>query len=459
MKKLSLILLSSSFICASGMVSADSEVEQLKQQLESLKRDYEKRITALEKGLYQAQQKSQQNEEKLITAEEQAEEAELANDNDTETITNNVFNPQISLILDGRYANYKNDPDAYHITGYSLGGEAGLFSKGLSLGESELTLSSNIDQLFYGKITLSFADEDGNTELGIEEAFAQTSALYDGLTIKMGRFFSDIGYLNNQHAHAWDFADAPLIYRALFGDQYGDDGLQISYTAPTDLFINVGTEFFSGHQFPASGNHSGVGSWTTFVKLGGDFNVQNSWQIGLSHWQANNVDDRESNNRTNTGTTLFSGDSKINALDLIYKWSPNASKNHLKLQFEYFDRKEDGDVALDSFSSNNLSTYKGHQKGWYTQGIYQFNSQWRTGIRYDHLSSHSSGSNSLVLYDAGLEGDGYKPERYSAMIEWIPSEFSRIRLQYNNDQSYRDTDQQLFLQYTFSLGAHGAHSY
>ncbi len=60
--------------------------------------------------------------------------------------------------------------------------------------------------------------------MGIEEAFAQTSALYDGLNIKMGRFFSEIGYLNNQHAHAWDFAGAPLIYRAFFGDQYGNDG-------------------------------------------------------------------------------------------------------------------------------------------------------------------------------------------------------------------------------------------
>ena len=329
MKKINLILLSSSFLCASGMVSADPQVEELKRQLELLKHDYEQRITALEKGLHQAQQKALKNEEKLIATEEQAEEAELASDDSVETITKNAFNPQISLVLDGRYANYQNNPDNYRIAGYSLGGEAGLASEGLSLGESELTLSANIDQLFYGKLTLAFADENGSTEVGIEEAFAQTSALYDGLSVKMGRFFSDIGYLNNQHAHAWDFADAPLIYSALFGDQYGDDGVQISYTAPTDLFINVGTELFSGHQYPSSGNHSGIGSWTIFTMMGGDFNAQNSWQIGLSHWQANNVDERESNDITSTRSTLFSGDSKINAFDVIYKWAADASKNNL----------------------------------------------------------------------------------------------------------------------------------
>ena len=28
-----------------------------------------------------------------------------------------------------------------------------------------------------------------------------------------------IGYLNEQHAHAWDFSDAPLAYKAFFGGQ------------------------------------------------------------------------------------------------------------------------------------------------------------------------------------------------------------------------------------------------
>ena len=92
-------------------------------------------------------------------------------------------------MLGGRYANYGNNPENYSLPGYSLGGEAGLFSEGFSLGESELTVSAIIDSLFYGQLTLAFADEGGSTEVGIKEAFVQTSTLYEGLTIKLGRFF------------------------------------------------------------------------------------------------------------------------------------------------------------------------------------------------------------------------------------------------------------------------------
>jgi hypothetical protein len=45
------------------------------------------------------------------------------------------------------------------------------------------------------------------------------------------------------------------------------------------------------------------------------------------------------------------------------------------------------------------------------------------------------------------------------MAEWVPSEYSRIRLQYNRDDSYQISDDQFYLQYTFSIGAHGAHAF
>jgi hypothetical protein len=37
-------------------------------------------------------------------------------------------------------------------------------------------------------------------------------------TVRAGRFFSGIGYLNEQHAHTWDFVDTPLAYRAMLGN-------------------------------------------------------------------------------------------------------------------------------------------------------------------------------------------------------------------------------------------------
>jgi hypothetical protein len=99
------------------------------------------------------------------------------------------------------------------------------------------------------------------------------------------------------------------------------------------------------------------------------------------------------------------------------------------------------------------------QDGWYSQLIWQFDQNWRTGVRYDVLASDNSGSDPDVLNEAGLLANGYRPKRQSAMLEWIPSEFSRIRLQYNHDESWQQADSQWYLQYTFSLGAHGAHAY
>ena len=52
------------------------------------------------------------------------------------------------------------------------------------------------------------------------------------------------------------------------------------------------------------------------------------------------------------------------------------------------------------------------------------------------------------------------PTRTSVMLDWSPSEFSRLRAQYAWDQaSDGPTDEQFFLQYIYALGAHGAHKF
>jgi hypothetical protein len=56
--------------------------------------------------------------------------------------------------------------------------------------------------------------------------------------------------------------------------------------------------------------------------------------------------------------------------------------------------------------------------------------------------------------------DNWRPRRDSLMLDWSPSEFSRVRLQYSQDRAQPGSaDKQWFLQYQMSLGAHGAHSY
>ncbi|MEW8127409.1 MAG: hypothetical protein AB2749_19670, partial [Candidatus Thiodiazotropha endolucinida] len=376
-----------------------------------------------------------------------------------------AFNPDISLILDGRFGAFDNESD-YELPGFMLGGEAGRGEEGFHLGHNELAISANVDNLFYGKLTAAIADHEGDTEVELEEAFIETVALGNGLKIKAGRFFSAIGYLNQQHGHAWDFADAPLVYRGLFGNQLIDDGLQVSWVAPTDIYLQLGGELLRGERFPAGGaSNDGKGAGTLFAKIGGDMGESHAWQLGLSHWRAE-VEDRTSGGHHHEGEAeevpTYSGDSKVTGIDFVWKWAPlgNASERNFKLQGEYFIRDEEGDVIMDDGSeSPESTTYDGDQEGWYLQGIYQFMPRWRVGLRYDRLDSDNKGSDEEVLAEAGLDNEGHKPERITLMGDYSHSEFSRLRLQYARDDSYEDADDILMFQFVMSLGPHGAHRF
>ncbi|HEX7236877.1 MAG TPA: hypothetical protein VF405_07945, partial [Gammaproteobacteria bacterium] len=100
----------------------------------------------------------------------------------------------------------------------------------------------------------------------------------------------------------------------------------------------------------------------------------------------------------------------------------------------------------------------GTQSGFYIQGVYQFRPRWRAGLRYDRLDASNTVDFSGAAVFTPLS-DPHTPSRESAMVDFSNSEFSRFRLQVNRDDSRQQTDDQIVLQYTMSLGAHGAHRF
>ena len=126
---------------------------------------------------------------------------------------------------------------------------------------------------------------------------------------------------------------------------------------------------------------------------------------------------------------------------------------------EYFEREEDGDVELVGALTPEITTYKGKQKGWYMQAVYQFMPRWRVGLRYDELTADNTGADVAVLDEAGLVTNDHDPSRSTLMIDYSRSENSRVRLQVAQDDSYVDSDNIVTLQYIMSLGAHGAHKF
>lgn len=366
-------------------------------------------------------------------------------------VTSNAFNPAVSVILYGTYSrftrNYQED-----IHGFSPAGDAhGPAREGLSLQGSELVLSSNVDDKFYG-LLIARLEED---KVKVEEAYFQTLALPQGLTLKGGRFLSGIGYLNEQHPHFWDFVDIALPYRAMLGGNYGDDGVQLRWVAPAPLFVEAGAEVLRGENFPAGGAAKrGAGARSVFLNLGDDVGDSHSWRAGVARLEADARGRAFEDDAHNEYS--FTGKAPLNIANVVWKWAPmrNPAVTHFKFQAEYFQRDERGVYTFGAPTQD--VNYGPKQSGWYAQAVYQFMPRWRVGVRYDELKG---GTPPVALTGTLLDAEGHTPRRASIMADFSNSAFSRFRVQFSHNQTAAKDANEVYLQYIMSLGAHGAHKF
>jgi len=429
------------------VAGAADDVGALRAELQALKTEYGARVDALEARIQQLEAAPAVPAPEPVPAPETPAPKSAGGAS--------AFNPAISLILGGSYTSTSRDPEDWNIAGFPpSGGEVGPGERSFNLGESELTFAANIDPYFSGVLTAAIT---GENEIEVEEAFVRTTALPDGFTGKMGRFFSGFGYLNEVHAHAWDFVDQPLVYQAMFGGQSRQDGVQVKWLAPTDLFIELGAEAGNGDSYPATrGAGNGLNAAALFAHVGGDVGDNTSWRAGLS-WIDSQAEDRAGGIADASGNPLFesfTGDAHTWVVDGVIKWAPSP-RRQLKVQGEYLHREESGEIA-DATGLLLADDYLNRQSGWYLQSVYQFTPRWRVGARYDSLDS---GTPHYTLAPDGLLSAS--PDRVSLMLDWNPSEFSRLRAQYDWDDARDDgdTDRILRLQYLYGIGAHGAHKY
>ena len=371
-----------------------------------------------------------------------------------------AFNPAVSLILSGTYGQFNQDA-ALPATGFAMAARTPA-AQGFNLGESELGVMANIDPDFRGTATMALSPAGG---ISVENAFAESLSLDNGLNLKLGRFFSGLGYLNDQHAHAWDFVDQPLVYRSLWNNQLGEDGVQLKWLAPTDMFVELGMEIGKGRNFHGTDTaKNGRNANVILAHIGDDVGNDSSWRLGASLHQTQRLNALSENVPDafgNSVSTLFSGNSKTAGVDFIWKYSPNGNITHsnLKIQGEYFQRTENGMLTYVSTNQKIADTYANIQSGWYVQSVYQFVPRWRVGARYDQMQPGIAQIGNLNT--ANLISDyAYQPKQLSLMLDFSPSEFSRFRLQLARDESRQNLpDNQLFVQYIMSLGAHGAHKF
>ncbi|TBO31103.1 hypothetical protein EYS42_07575 [Aquabacterium lacunae] len=435
--------LSAQPVLANGPASP-ADIQRLQQELRELRQQYEGRLQHLEQQLQQALQRPAPS---TAAAPQDATTPGTAQAGNASA---NRYNPAISLVLSGVYAHLQQDPGTWGLGQFMPGdGELGPGEKGLRLGESELRLSASIDPWWSGVLNLALTPEN---EAEVEEAFVQSTALLDGLTLKAGRFRSGLGYLNEQHPHTWDFVDAPLPQQAFLAGGLGHDGLQARLLLPTEQFVELGAE--AGRGATAD---NGAGSTLVFARTGGDIGTSHNWRLGVSHlWErglSRSWEDAAGLNHA------FEGRSRLWAIDGVWKWAPNgnAKSTSFKLQGEVYQRDLTGDLQADTAGAASTDAFGHKARGYYVQGVYQFAPRWRLGLRHDEVSP---GTPMLGANTGLVSWNDHTPQRQSLMLDYAPSEFSRWRVQVNNDRVRSDLrDTQVFLQYQMSLGAHGAHSY
>jgi hypothetical protein len=340
--------------------------------------------------------------------------------------------------------------------------------RGFSLRNAEIALDGAIDPYFKGfaNIVLKL-DKDNETEIELEEAYLQSTSLPHNLQLKAGQFFAPFGRNNLQHPHQWAFVDAPIISTRAFGpDGLRSIGVQLSWLTPlpfyTEVFLDVldgqgGTAF----SFRNAGEPDPLGVNRYAGRATSGRNLRGFQDLVYVPRVASSIELTETqtllaglSGAFGANETGPSSRTEIYGADLFWKWKPSNAHEGFPFvswqtegMFRRFGAGADAS-AIPALPSENL-----HDYGFYSQVLYGFKPHWATGLRGE-LATGNSG-----LFDPSdpFRGDRY---RISPVLTWYPSEFSKIRLQYNYDQGqYFGTAHSVWMQLEFLLGAHGAHKF
>lgn len=362
------------------------------------------------------------------------------------------FNPDISL--DGLFAAAAfSDPENLQVGAHDPN------RRGFTLQNLELTFTGNVDPYFRGEAHLIFGLEEGESIVEVEEAHLTTLSLPYRLQVMAGQFFTRFGRQNPLHPHAWDFADQNIVNTLMFGgDGLRNAGVQLSALLPFPFYLeligsvqNAEGETATGFLFSPEETFAGRPILLREVHGAGDFlylgRIKTSFDLsetvafvaGTSHLFGPNGTGAETKTR-------------IDGIDLFLKWRPLDADHgwpFITLQAEAMRRNyEAAEATLEAGTVLPPETFE--NEGFYIQSLYGFTRRWVAGVRYEQADAADP-----------LDPASGKRWRASSNLTFYPSEFSKIRLQYNVDHSDDRDDpiHAVFLQYEFLIGAHGAHAF
>jgi hypothetical protein len=388
--------------------------------------------------------------------------------------------------------------------------------RGFTLQGVELNLSGSVDPYFRGNLNLTYALDAGNeSAFELEEAWLETVSLPWNLQLRGGQMYTDFGRQNSLHLHNWAFVDVPLINGRFLGpDGLRNPGARLSWLVPTPFYSELSVAVQNSHGETATsfrgeeghGHGDDEGLPFAYREPENDrgvhalddllFSARYSLSFGLSGTQTLLVGASAAAGPNNSGDPGGDTRTEIYGVDLLWKWQGSRQQGgypFLALQTEAMYRRYDagafnwdhegnlGDIDENGFPDDGilvdpatllpavLSSETLVDYGFYSQLLYGFRKGWVVGLRYDYLDSDRGDYEvrGLLISDnagagspAGRDPARDRRWRISPNLTWYPSEYSKIRLQYNyDDRRNIGEDHSVWLQFEFSLGAHPAHRF
>ena len=317
------------------------------------------------------------------------------------------------------------------------------------------------------------------------------------LQLRAGQYLTDFGRVNTQHPHSWAFVDSPLVNARFLGpDGLRNPGARLSWLVPTpfysELFLGVqNSEGETAASFRSDGHHHGDEAEEelpfAYRHADNDRGVESMADLLFTPRYALSFDLTDAQTLLLGTSAAFgpnssggSGDTatQIYGLDLYWKWKPvshhggfpfvsfQAEGMLRRYEAGAFDWADEDDPIVDEdtglpavLEDETLTDY-----GFYSQLLYGFRKGWVAGLRCDYVTGDQGDYEERNLsYEGGALGrDPLRNQRWrlSPNLTWYPSEYSKLRLQYNYDDR-RDigVDHSVWLQFEFLLGAHATHKF
>ena len=405
------------------------QAQQIQQQIDQLRRDFNDRLTALEAQLAALQGQpppappSQPPGAQAPTTVEVPPGAAGAGGPSGQlpvygaaTAGAKIFNPDMAVIGDFLGAAGRNTIEP---------------PPALEMHESEASFQAIVDPYARADFFVSFGEEG----VELEEGFLTLTSLPGGLLTKVGKMRAAFGKVNALHNHVLPWTDRPMVTRYLVGGEEGidDAGFSVARLIPAgSLFLEATGEVYRGDSgeslFRSSkrGDLSYVGHLRGYQDITESTNVDLGASYSYGHNPAGIVQDIDLGRFT---TQLF-------GVDATLRWKPLSRA----IYHSFVSRSEIVWSRREQFGGRQDAT------GYYVSGDYQFARRWFVGARYDHSGRAEDAS----IVDKGG----------SALLTYWPSEFSQVRGQYRRT-NYADgpTANELLFQFQFSIGAHGAHPF